>query len=105
MAKENVEKFFEKVANDENLKKELSVAQAEAVVAVAKKAGIDFTTKELVEMMQAGAGELSDEELEGVAGGGVAFVTRHWSAYGVGELDPMIEIQRKKKNTNGFSYR
>ena len=108
MAKENVQKFFEKVAKDEELQKALSKAepaQTDAVVAIAKQAGFDFTEEELDAVLQAGKGELSDEALEGVAGGMVDYVKDRWSVYKDGELDPMIELQRKKRSTKGFSYR
>ena len=69
MAKENVKKFFEKVAKDENLKKALAAAQTDALVAVAKKAGFDFTVEELLASAKTAVGELSDSELDAVAGG------------------------------------
>ncbi|MCR5288430.1 MAG: Nif11-like leader peptide family natural product precursor [Treponema sp.] len=69
MAKENVKKFFEKLAKDEELKKALAAAQTDALIAVAKKAGFDFTIEELTSQTKADSKEISDEALEGVAGG------------------------------------
>ena len=78
-----VEQFFAQIQNDENLQAELAKAlEAEndrvAVTELAKSKGYEITSEELwaeVQKLQAEAqkrqeaGELSDEELETVAGG------------------------------------
>ena len=78
-----VQEFFNKVAEDEALQAELVKAMEaendrQAVTDLAEKKGYDFTPEELwaeVQKRQAEAekkpeaGELSDEELEAVAGG------------------------------------
>ena len=65
MSEEQLKAFLEKVKADTSLQEKLkAAADADAVTAIAKEAGFmisadDLTTKS----------ELSDEELEGVAGG------------------------------------
>ena len=71
MAKENVKKFFEKVAKDESLQKEfkevVKADQADAIVSMAKKIGFDFTAEDLLAVTS--DKELGDSELDAVAGG------------------------------------
>lgn len=69
MAKENVQKFFEKVAEDERLKAQLDKAAVDSIVAVAKHAGFDFTAEELEAVKKSKSEKLSDEELSAAAGG------------------------------------
>ena len=66
MSEEQLKAFQEAVQADEGLQEQLkAAADADAVVAIAKAAGFAISAEEL-QMPQA---ELSDEELEGVAGG------------------------------------
>jgi predicted ribosomally synthesized peptide with nif11-like leader len=79
----SVQEFLGKVSDDQSLQEELAIAMGsendrEAVTALAQSKGYDFTSDELaqeIENRQAeaqerqAAGELSDEELEAVAGG------------------------------------
>ena len=72
MSKEQLLAFIEKVKTDTSLQEQLKAASDEnAVVAIAKAAGFVISAEEL-KMAQA---EVSDEELEGVAGGLVTFTT------------------------------
>ena len=67
MSKENLEQFMNKVAESEELQYRLDEGgkiDAEALIALGAECGCEFTAEELQE-----AAELSDEELEGVAGG------------------------------------
>jgi len=80
-----VEEFLKNVGEDEALQAELSKAlesenDREAVTALAKSKGYDFSSEELWAEIQKrqtefnqqeDAGEISDEELEAVAGGAV----------------------------------
>ena len=75
MSLEQLKAFLEKVKGDSNLQENLKAAKSpEAVVAIAKEHGHEFTSDKI--------NQISEEELEGVAGG-----TSVWC----GELKPIIE--------------
>ncbi len=88
MSDTKVEEFLKKVEEDQALQSELAKAlesenDREAVTALANSKGYDFSSDELwagIQKRQAefsqqeAAGELSDEELEAVAGGGTPLV-------------------------------
>ncbi len=64
MSEEQLKAFLAKVKGDSNLQKALQSAKsADEVVSIAKEHGHQFSADKL--------GKLSDEELEGVAGGGM----------------------------------
>ena len=66
MSEEQLKAFLEKVKADTSLQEKLKAAvDADAVTAIAKEAGFSISADDLT-MTQ---WELSDEELEGVAGG------------------------------------
>ena len=66
MSEEQLKAFLEKVKADTSLQEKLNeAADADAVVEIAKEAGFSITAED----MQSSTVELSDEELEGVAGG------------------------------------
>ena len=83
MSTTTVQDFFTKVSEDQALQGELAKAlesdnDREAVTALAQSKGYEFTSEELWAEIQArqaeferrqAAGELTDEELEAVAGG------------------------------------
>ena len=63
MSEEQLKAFLEKVKGDTTLQDKLKAAKTpEEVVAIAKEHGHEFTADKIT--------ELSEEELEGVAGGG-----------------------------------
>ncbi len=65
MSKENLEQFMEQVAGSKELQARIGEEiDAEALIALGAECGCEFTAEEL----QESAG-LSDEELDGVAGG------------------------------------
>ena len=64
MSEEQLKAFIAKVQADTSLKEQLKVEGAD-VVAIAKAAGFSITTEDLKEQRQT----LSDDELEGFAGG------------------------------------
>ena len=67
MSEEQLKAFLEKVKGDTTLQEKLKAASdADAVVAIAKEAGFSISADDL---KNAQVTELSDEELEGVAGG------------------------------------
>ena len=70
MSEEQLKAFLEKVKVDTNLQEKLKAAKSpEDVVGIAKEHGYEFTADKIA--------ELSEEELEGVAGGGtVCPITR-----------------------------
>ena len=64
MSQEELEAFFDKVKDDQSIQDKLKAAKSpEDVVGIAKEYGYEFTANKMTE------GELSEEELEGVAGG------------------------------------
>ena len=69
MPEEQLEAFLEKVKTDTSLQEKLKeAADADAVVEIAKAAGFSITVDD-IQSMQSGTVELSDHELEQVAGG------------------------------------
>ena len=66
MSEEQLKAFLEKVKGDTSLQEKLeAAADADAVTAIAKEAGFSISADDLKNAQS----ELSDEELEGVAGG------------------------------------
>ena len=69
MSEEQLNAFLEKVKSDAELQEKLKAsADANAVVAIAKEAGFSITAED-IQSMQSATVELSDDELEQVAGG------------------------------------
>ena len=65
MSKEQLKAFLEKVKGDSNLQDKLKAAKSpEGVVGIAKEHGHYFTSETL------GKGQLTDEEMEKLSGGG-----------------------------------
>ena len=72
MSEEQLKAFLEKVKTDSSLQEKLKAASdADAVVAIAKEAGFMISSDDITKAQS----ELSEEELEGVAGGGLTDVT------------------------------
>ena len=66
MSEEQLKAFLEKVKADTSLQEKLKAAKSpEDVVGIAKEHGHEFTADKFSQLSQ-----LSEEELEGVAGGG-----------------------------------
>ena len=69
MSEEQLKAFLEKVKSDTSLQEKLNgAADADTVVEIAKEAGFSITAED-IQSMQSATVELSDEELEGAAGG------------------------------------
>ncbi|MDA7431995.1 Nif11-like leader peptide family RiPP precursor [Synechococcus sp. AH-601-O06] len=69
MSEEQLKAFLEKVQADTSLQEKLKAAvDANAVVAIAKEAGFSLSADD-INKAQSAQSELSEEELEGVAGG------------------------------------
>ena len=67
MSEEQLKAFLEKIKGDTNLQEKLkAAANADAVSAIAKEAGFSISVEDL---KNAQSREISEEELEGVAGG------------------------------------
>ena len=67
MSEEQLKAFLEKVKADTSLQEKLkAAADSDAVVAIAKEAGFMICADDLTQAQS----ELSEEELEGVSGGG-----------------------------------
>ena len=74
MSEEQVKAFLEKDKGDTNLQEKLTAAaDTNAVAAIAKEAGFSISADDINKAQS----ELSDEELEGVAGG--LFIPISWS--------------------------
>jgi predicted ribosomally synthesized peptide with nif11-like leader len=81
MSEEQLKAFLEAVKADAGLQEKINAAaDADAVVAIAKEVGFMISADELQRAQVAGGSreglelELSDEELEGVAGGNVTWM-------------------------------
>ena len=71
MSEEQLKAFLEKVKADTSLQEKLkAAADADAVTAIAKAAGFAISADELKKAQS----EISEEELEGVAGGTISIV-------------------------------
>ena len=69
MSEEQLNAFLEKVKADTSLQEKLKAASTpEAAIDIAKAAGFAITSED-IQSMQSEPVELSDEELEGAAGG------------------------------------
>ena len=69
MSEEQLNAFLEKVKADTSLQEKLNgAADADTVVEIAKEAGFVITAED-IQSMQSATRELSDEELDGAAGG------------------------------------
>ncbi|QNJ19239.1 nif11-like leader peptide domain protein [Synechococcus sp. A18-25c] len=69
MSEEQLKAFQEKVKADTSLQSKLKAAASpEAALEIAKDAGFSITAED-IQSMQSTAGEVSDKELEGAAGG------------------------------------
>ena len=69
MSEEQLKAFLEKVKADTSLQEKLkAAADADAVAEIAKESGFAITAED-IQSMQSATVELSDEELEGAAGG------------------------------------
>ena len=73
MSEEQLKAFLEKVQGDTNLQEKLKGASdANSIAAIAKEAGFSISANDLTKAQS----ELSEEELEGVAGGRNAWPRR-----------------------------
>ena len=69
MSEEQLKSFLEKVKTDTSLQEKLKgAADADAALAIAKEVGFAITAED-IQSMQSATTELSDEELESLAGG------------------------------------
>ena len=69
MSEEQLKAFLEKVQADTNIQEKLKAAASpEAAIEIAREAGFSITAED-IQSMQSATVELSDEELEGAAGG------------------------------------
>ena len=73
MSEEQLKAFLEKVKGDTSLQEKLkAAADVDALLAIAKEAGFMISADDLNKAQS----EISDEELEGVAGGAGGFDTK-----------------------------
>ena len=79
MSKEQFLALHDKVNDDAGLREKLkAAADLDAALAIAKDAGFDVSKADWLKHQAKQTIELSDEELEGVAGGTVWFPTFGW---------------------------
>ena len=75
MSEEQLKAFLEKLKADTNLQEKLkAAADSDAVLAIAKEAGFSISA----DVLKSAQSEISEEELEGVAGGFLSLGT-FWS--------------------------
>ena len=72
MSKEQLKAFLEKVKSNAELQEKLKAAASpEAALQIAKEAGFSITAED-IQSMQSATVEVSDDELEGAAGGRIS---------------------------------
>ena len=84
MSQEELEAFIAKAKDDQSIQDKLKAAKSpEDVVGIAKEYGYKLTADKMTE------GELSEEELEGVAGGtwGGTIINSLWYCFKPGDLE------------------
>ena len=75
MSIEQIENFIASVRVDRNLQEQIkSAPDIDATVKIAKAAGFDITAVGLIRFQAKATAELTDDELEKVAGGGTILV-------------------------------
>jgi predicted ribosomally synthesized peptide with nif11-like leader len=91
MSKENLERFYELVRNDATLQKQLANATdadqfADLAVRLGAQSGFAFTADDVRSSIEpvARTGDLSEAELEAVAGGGDYYVVSSLALYSYG---------------------
>ena len=93
MTKENLDQFIQKVTDSDELQARVGQEiDADSLIALGAENDCEFTADDLT----TGA-ELSDEELDGVAGGLIAVIL-------LNRLDPKYRIGRKHAPDNGFTH-
>ena len=86
MSEEQLKAFLEKVQGDTSLQEKLkAAADTNAVAAIAKEAGFSISADDLTKAQS----ELSDEELEDVAGGTLIFAV----PFIIGEIEKASNTQ------------
>jgi predicted ribosomally synthesized peptide with nif11-like leader len=85
MSEEQLKAFLEAVKADAGLQEKLKAADADAVVEIAKGAGFVISVEELQKAQEV----ITDQELEGVAGGGCAVQCNPFTT-GTDDNDPPI---------------
>ena len=109
MSKENLEQFMNQIAESEELQAKIGEEiDAEALIALGAECGCEFTAEELQD-----SAELSDEELDGVAGGpafvkmdGISPRTTGQSSTRGGAYDAPLNFEEIKVTyTDRFSFR
>ena len=80
MSEEQLKSFLQTVKTDTSLREKLKgAADADAALAIAKEAGFVITAED-IQSMDSATTDLSDEELEGVAGGTFT-ITDDWGNF------------------------
>ena len=91
MSEEQLKAFLEKVKADTSLQEKVkATADSEAVLAIAKEAGFSISADDLAKAQS----EISDEELEGAAGGWFTDPSRR----------PRLKADAELKGVNGDDW-
>ena len=103
MSKENLERFMTQVADSEELQARIGDGMdADSLISLGAEHGCEFSADDLT----AGA-ELSDEELDGVAGGGVFAKLDGLSHFAISDepaFTPKRGVSIKMKGLSGGSW-
>ena len=99
MSKENLEQFMNQIAESEELQAKIGEEiDAEALIALGAECGCEFTAEELLD-----SAELSDEELDTVAGGALSYTIKigEVRTIGTGVSHLVAFIRRKLGHKRG----
>ncbi len=101
MSKGNLQLFMSKVADSEELQAKIGEEiDAEALIALGAECGCEFTAEELQDMA-----ELSDEELDGVAGGRRGIVDPQFIVDPIYIVDPVHIIDPVHRARHGKTFK
>jgi predicted ribosomally synthesized peptide with nif11-like leader len=88
MSKENLDQFIQKVADDEQLQARIGEEiDIDSLIALGAEHGCEFTAEDLAQNV-----ELSDKELDGVAGGVSAIKNKQ---------EPFREVEKAERSLTG----
>lgn len=100
---EQMKSFMEAIAQDQALAEALNAAETpEAVIALAKEKGITLTEQDLA-LVQAPAGELSDDDLDDVAGGAGNYANNNVNSSNFGGTLARLLFTQKDRGQGSYS--
>ena len=100
---EQMKSFMEAIAQDQALAEALNAAETpEAVIALAKEKGITLTEQDLA-LAQAPVGELSDDDLDDVAGGAGNYANSNANSSNFGISLVQLLCTRKDRGQGSYT--